>query len=505
MEEKEKGKNSFFKGLFKSKKEKSKAKEPETNTQPTTPINITPLSANIIPPQPQSQPNTPPSPTPNQATPPPTKSSTPIEQLTPGMEDSNLSGIKRHEKVKETRNLFPFRYKATTPTGRKISGTFDAESISDCTHFLELHGYTNIKVEPKKKYDVDIVINKKIPVGDLAFDLTQLSTYVKAGIPLVDAVKILSSQATKVNQRQAYQKLLYDLLKGDNLSDAMEKQDNVFPALLINMVRSAEMTGDLTTILDDMAEYYESMEQVKKQMKSAMTYPIIVIILAIGVTIFMLLYLVPQFIDLYEGQGASLPAITVFIIGVSNFLQNNYIIILVVLAVVILVAWYCYTRIKSFRTIVQIIGMKLPGIGNIIIYKEIYNFTKTFSSLLNHGVFITDSMEILSRITSNEVYKKIISKTMTNLAKGENISESFKGEWAFPEIAYQMLVTGESTGQLGLMMEKVSEHYEALHKAAVDQLKSMVEPAMIVILAGIVGVLLLSIITPMFDIYNQIE
>ena len=284
----------------------------------------------------------------------------------------------------------------------------------------------------------------------------------------------------------------------------MDKQDNVFPALLINMVRSAEMTGDLTSILDDMADYYESIEQVKKQMKSAMTYPIIVIVLAIGVLVFMLLYLVPQFVDLYEDQGASLPAITLFIINMSNFLKNNYIVILTIIALIVIVIWYCYTRIKSFRTIVQKIGMRLPGIGNIIIYKEVYNFTKTFASLINHGVFITDSMEILSRITTNEVYKKIISKTMSNLAKGNTISESFKGEWAFPEIAYQMLVTGESTGQLGLMMEKVSEHYEVLHKAAVDQLKSMVEPAMIIILAGIVGVLLLSIITPMFDIYNQI-
>ena len=284
----------------------------------------------------------------------------------------------------------------------------------------------------------------------------------------------------------------------------MDKQENVFPSLLINMVRSAEMTGDLTSILDDMAEYYESMEQVRKEMKSAMTYPAFVVVLAIGVLVFMLIYLVPQFVTLYEGQGASLPAITLFIINSSNFLKNNYIMIIVVILVTILVFWYLYTRIKSFRRVVQTIIMKLPAFGNMIIYKEVYNFTKTFASLINHGVFITDSMEILSKITTNEIYKHIISKTMTNLAKGNTISESFKGEWAFPEIAYQMLVTGESTGQLGLMMEKVSEHYQALHKSAVAQLKSMIEPIMIIVLAGIVGVLSLSIITPMFDIYNQI-
>ena len=153
----------------------------------------------------------------------------------------------------------------------------------------------------------------------------------------------------------------------------------------------------------------------------------------------------------------------------------------------------------------QFIYLHIPVVKDIIMYSEVSMFAKTFASLLNHGVFITDSMEILSKITNNEIYKRIINKTMSNLAKGNTISESFKGEWAFPEIAYQMLLTGENTGQLGLMMEKVSEHYKMLHKTSTDQLKSLIEPAMIIILAAIVGVLLLSIISPMFDIYNQIN
>lgn len=422
---------------------------------------------------------------------------TEFEQATQGLNKKHGSMIKR--------TLYQFRYNALTQSGRKVKGIFDAESIDECRHILEIQGYTNIKVEPKKKWDIEINLSNKIPVGDLAFDLTQLSTYIKAGIPLVDSVKIISQQSTKSSQRRAYQRLLYYLLKGDSLSDAMEKQDEVFPALLINMVRTAEMTGDLPTILDDMAEYYENIEKVKKEMKSAMTYPVIVIILAIGVLIFMLLYLVPQFVSLYEAQGASLPGITQTIIGMSNFLKNNYFIMIIITVAVIVAFWFCYTRIKSFRSNVQLILMHVPAIGNIIIYKEVYNFTKTFASLINHGVFITDSMEILSKITNNETYKRIINKTMSNLAKGNTISESFKGEWAFPEIAYQMLLTGENTGQLGLMMEKVSDHYKMLHKTSTDQLKSLIEPAMIIILAGIVGVLLLSIISPMFDIYNQIN
>ena len=417
---------------------------------------------------------------------------------------STVSNSKKNSRHSD-RPLFPFRYTAKTASGRKVTGIFEAESINDCRHLLEVQGYTDIQVDFKKKYDMDIILTTKIGPGDLAFDLTQLSTYIKAGIPLVDSVKILSHQSTKPSQRRAYQLLLYDLLRGDNLSDAMDKQDNVFPALLVNMIKTAEMTGDLPTILDDMSEYYESIETVRKEMRSAMTYPIIVIVLAIGVLIFMLLYLVPQFVSLYEDQGATLPGITLFVIGMSKFLRQNYIILLVTLLVVVVAFWYCYSNIKVFRSFIQKMLMHFPVIGNIIIYKEVYNFTKTFASLTNHGVFITDSMEILGKITSNEVYKRIINKTMTNLSKGDPVSEAFKGEWAFPEIAYQMLVTGENTGQLGLMMEKVSEHYQMLHKTATNQLKSMIEPAMIVILAGIVGVILLSIVTPMFDIYNQIS
>ena len=149
--------------------------------------------------------------------------------------------------------------------------------------------------------------------------------------------------------------------------------------------------------------------------------------------------------------------------------------------------------------------MHIPVVKDVIIYSQVANFTKTFASLLNHGVFITDSMEVLSKITTNEIYKKIIKNCLNNLGKGDSISESFKGEWAFPIVAYEMLVTGENTGQLGVMMEKVADHFQSLHKTLIDQMKSLMEPLMIVALAAIVGVILLSIVQPMFSIYGQIK
>ena len=408
-------------------------------------------------------------------------------------------------KTSTTNKIFPFKYTALDETGKKVTSYFDAESINDCIHFLELQGYTNIHVEPRKAYDIEIILDKKLPSAVLAFDLTQLSTYLKAGIPLVEGVSILSKQSTSAAAKKAYQRLVYDLLKGDSLSKAMTNQDPTFPKLLVNMIKSAEVTGDLPTILDDMAEYYEDTEQTKKAMKSAMIYPVLVLILAVGVLVFMLLFLVPQFVSLYESNGAELPAITKFVIGMSDFFRKDWMYLLIGIIGSITVFLIAFKKIQPFRRLVQTLLMRIPSLGNIIIYNEVYNFTKTFASLLNHGVFITDSMEILSNITDNEIYKELIANTLKNLSMGNNISTAFKGKWAFPMVAYHMLVTGENTGQLGLMMEKVSNHYKQLHKNMVDQLKSLIEPVMILLVAGIVGLILLSIITPMFDIYNQIQ
>ena len=420
-------------------------------------------------------------------------------------ETDNYSELRRKVPKKEVKPLISYRYTVLDSNKKKITGIFDAESESDIRGFLTSQGYEVLKVEVKKPYDIEIGGNGPIKAGALSFSLTQISTYIKAGIPLVDAVRILAKQARKQNEKKAYERLVYDLLKGENLSDAMLKQDKTFPKLLINMVKTAEMTGDLPSILDDMADYYTSIDQTRRQMISAMTYPAVVIVMAICVLIFMLVYLVPQFVQLYEDQDATLPAITLFIMGASDFLKAYYLWLILAISVLIILFYYLYNNVKSFRTTIQTALMRIPIIGNIIIYSEIATFTKTFASLLNHGVFITDSMEVLSKITNNEVYKRIIANTLNNLGKGESISKSFKGEWAFPIVAYEMLVTGENTGQLGLMMEKVADHFQNLHKNLVNQMKSLIEPLMIVILAAIVGVILLSIVVPMFDIYGKIQ
>ena len=418
----------------------------------------------------------------------------------------NASKVASKEKlVIDKEPMISFRYKVKGSSGKIINGTFEGPSADEVRLFLQNEGYEVLEVVPRKFYDIDINIGGKFTAADLSFSLTQLSTYLKAGIALIDSVRILEKQSEKAEQRKIYQKVVYELLKGQDLSAAMEKQGDKFPTLLVNMIKTAELTGDLTSVLDDMADYYTSKEETRKAMVSAMTYPIIVLCIAIGVIIFILVSIVPQFVDMYKDNDAEIPAITTFVMNVSDFIVNYYMFIILGVGIFVGLFIYLYKKNKGFRKNVQLVLMHIPVCSQIIIYNEVYNFTKTFASLLNHGVFITDSMEVLAKITNNEIYKEIIAKTIINLNKGVNISESFKGQWAFPVAAYEMIVTGEKTGQLGLMMEKVANYYQVLHKTLVKQMQSFIEPLMIAFLALMVGTILLSIVVPMFDIYGKIQ
>ena len=206
---------------------------------------------------------------------------------------------------------------------------------------------------------------------------------------------------------------------------------------------------------------------------------------------------------MYSEAGSELPTLTQAIIAFSKFLGTYYMYIIAVILIISFAVVYCYKNIKGFRYSVQYLGMHIPVIKNIITYNEIIMFTSTFSTLLKHDVFITDSMEILSKISNNEIYKALIKKAIENLSVGDGLSKAFKNNWAFPDIAYEMLLTGERTGKLGAMMENVANYYQEEQTNTTTRLKSLVEPIMIILLSVIVGVILLAVVLPMFDIYSK--
>lgn len=403
-----------------------------------------------------------------------------------------------------------WEYVCGTPEGKTVKGYFAAYSRLEVHSFLMSEGMTVYSIRTNKwiqtMYSSVNGNGAKIKRKDLIFFLTQLSTYIKAGIPLVDAMSILTRQFKNKNYQRMFRSMMYDLTMGDSFSKAMENQGNSFPAILINMVKSSELTGELPEALDDMADYFTQAEAAHKEMVSAMTYPCMVLVMALGVTVFMMVYIVPQFVEIYSSMDASaIPKFTLIVMAVSDFMKANLIKIVIVIIIVIVFIVYCYKNIKILRTFMQWIAMHVPVLGNIMIYNEVNMFAKTFSSLLSHNVFISDCMSILKKITNNEIYKMMILDTVNNLASGEKISAAFKDHWAFPIPAYEMIVTGEKTGQLAEMMSKVSTYYQDEHKNSVARVKSVMEPVIIVFLTVIVGVIVLAIVIPMFSMYDTVQ
>jgi len=402
-----------------------------------------------------------------------------------------------------------YRYTAYTPTNKKEINTFYAYSKMEVFSYLENEGFRVLKIETSQAielmYGPTSFMVKKFNNKDLIFWITQLSTYLKSGIPLINSMRILSKQMAKdPNKKRVFDAIIYNLTLGESFSDSLDKQGKVFPPLLTNMIKAAEATGELESTLDEMSEYYSEMETTRKQMVSAMTYPLIILIFSMGVVSFILLYVIPQFQSVYAEAGAELNPFTLFVLAASNFLENNilYIILFIIAGVVTLIV--SYQKIKSFRIWMQRFLMKLPVVGDIIIFKEMTIFAKTFSSLLKNNVYITESIELLTNITNNEIYRTVMIETIENVAAGDKISDAFEDHWAVPDIAYYMIVTGESTGELADMMARVADYYQQSHKAVINTMKSFIEPAMIVFLAVVVGGIIMAVILPMFGLYSEI-
>ena len=406
-------------------------------------------------------------------------------------------------------NIYRYTVRNINGDGRIFSDTMPGFSKLDINSFLVNEGYEVYEIKTSSTinfiYKDSSMLGSKMSIKDLVFWLTQLSTYIKAGITLNEATRILSVQMKKnKKQQKIFKSIGYELTLGETFSNALAKQGAFFPPLLINMIRAAEATGTLQETLEDMALYYTEVNNTRKEMIGALTYPAVIGVFSIAVVTFIIVYVVPQFTKIYTTSGLEIKGLTKFIISLSAFLQENLLLIVLLILLTMMIIYLAYRNVKAVRVPMQIAFMKIPVVKDVIIYKEISIFAKTFASLLRNNVFITESMDILSKITTNEVYKAIMFKTINNIVKGEKISDAFQNHWAVPDVAYYMIVTGESTGQLADMMQKVSDYYQEMHKSIVNQLKSFIEPIMIMFLALMVAAIIIAIIVPMFQMYKEI-
>ncbi len=401
-----------------------------------------------------------------------------------------------------------FTYKARDHQGRPIAATIEAEDIRQAAKALRDKGFfiSEIK-EPGRGLSTEI----KIPgleagpdLKDVAIFSRQLATMIGAGLPIVQALVILERQTQKKKFKDILREIRTELESGSPFSDALSKH-KVFTRLFINLVRAGETSGTLDNVLDRLAIFLEKDLELRGKIKSAMTYPVIVFVFAIGVTYFLLTGIVPQFASILTSLGSQLPVITRFLIVVSNFLQHDILIIIGV-ALAFFVAYRYYYATYDGRRVIDRIKLRLPVFGNLIKKTAIAHFAQTFALLVASGVNIIESIDITKGTAGNVVVEDILEETKDTIQVGEPISSTLlRYPQVFPPMVGSMVAIGEETGALDTMLSKVSDFYEREVDEAVSGLTAAIEPLMIIFLGAIVGLIVAGMFLPLFQIIGTLS
>lgn len=362
----------------------------------------------------------------------------------------------------------------------------------------------NIEEIPETFLTKEIAIGNPVKLQDFVIYLRQFSTLLRAGVTIVDATNILSKQTSSKALRNALEQIEEDLKSGQALSDSAAKHNRIFSSMFVNMIKAGEASGSMEETLDRLAIQYEKQHRTKQKIQSALAYPIAVAIVAIVVVIFLLVSVVPTFVSMFEGFGAQLPAITLFVLNSSIFMQEYWYVV-ILFFVAIFVGFYALRKNKQTRYYLDVITLKMPIFGSMIQKAVLARMTRTLSSLFSSAVPILQSLMIVEKIVENEVISEVLAKSRASLENGRSLTEPMKQHWAFPPLVTQMIAIGEETGSLDEMLGKVADFYEEEVENSTDRLKSLIEPLMIVLLAGIVGTIVIAIIVPMFDIFNHVQ
>src|SRR5690625_3926543 len=404
--------------------------------------------------------------------------------------------------------MLVYKYVGRTKKGNLKRGTIEGNSRNDAIQKLRDKGISPREITETKPS----IFNRDISIGGSAVKnehfviyCRQFATLIRAGVTIVEATNILANQTESKALKKILATVEHNIRGGIAFSDAVEKHPKAFPALFVNMIRAGEMTGNLDETLDRMANYFEKQHSLKKKIQSTLAYPIILTVLIVAVVIFLMVYIIPQFTDIYDSIGGELPAITVFVLSVSEFMQKMWWLILLVIAFAIGVFTLVYKTNKQFHYTINVIILKLPIFGKLLQKAAIARMTRTLSSLFSSAVPILQALGIVAKVVENPVISKVVLEARGNLESGGTLSEPLKAHWVFPPIVHQMTAIGEQTGTLDFMLEKIADFYEEDVDRTVDTLKSLIEPLMIVILAAVVGLIVASIMIPMFTVFTEMQ
>lgn len=400
-----------------------------------------------------------------------------------------------------------FKYSGRDRKGKR-QGIVNADSKREAMIKLKEEGIRVIEMnevpESFLTKDLSLSLGSPVKLQDFVIYLRQFSTLIKAGVTIVDATRILAAQTESKPLKKALLDVEEELREGNPLSDAVAKHKKIFNQMFINLVKAGEISGNLDETLDRLAEHFEKQHYTRQKIKSALAYPVVVGVIAIAVVIFLLVAVVPTFVTMFDDMGGELPEITKFVLAASGFMQAFWwLVVLVIFAIIFLISFL--NKRKQTKYYFDYFLLKMPIFGNLLQKAALARMMRTLSSLFSSSVPILQAMSIVEKVVENEVLAKVIRESRDSLEKGRSMTGPMQEHWAFPPLVTQMISIGEETGALDSMLSKIAEFYEKEVETGTDKLKSLIEPIMIVFLAGLVGVIVTSIMTPMFSMFDQFQ
>ncbi|UBK68486.1 type II secretion system F family protein [Clostridium perfringens] len=397
-----------------------------------------------------------------------------------------------------------FKYKAINSEGQRVEGSQSADSESQVREMLLSNQYYPLSIEKENsKNKISFSFNRKVKLKDIAIFCRQFYVMLDSGLSIGKALNILIEQGEKPKIREALIGVNGDLKRGETLASSMRKRKDVFPNLLTSMIDAGERSGNLDIILKRMAEYYEKETKIRGKIKSAMIYPIVLGVVAIIAIIFILTFVMPTFVQMFEENNVDLPMSTKMVLGTSKMLgKYGIIIFLILVTAIILLGKYLKSEEGQYK--LSIINLKIPVIKKLTQKIIVSRFTRTMGIVSSSGMSLVTSLEIVASVVGNKIAEKELLKVKEKVLKGEGLGDSIMKIKIFPPMLASMVKVGEEAGSLDSILDKTADFYDDELEREIQTATALIEPAMIVVMGIIIGFLLISILTPMFKMYNSI-
>ena len=399
-----------------------------------------------------------------------------------------------------------YEYKVMNQQGKQQKGVYTAQSVEEVYILLKQQGFFPLEVQEKTEEIGSSTLSLNKPLGGkvIAVFCRQFHTMLNAGVPIIQCLDILHQQTEHKKLKYIIGEVFGQVQQGFYLSESFAVHQPMIPTLLIHMIEAGEVSGNLDVILERMAHHYEKEYKLSNKIKNAMIYPMVLSVVAIGVVLFLLTFVMPTFMELFSGSGVELPGPTQVLMKISNTIKNQWYWILA--AIIIMVGVFLYSKTTAVgRKILDTTLLKTPVIGKTKGIIIVSRFTRTLSTLLSSGVPLLQAMDISAKIVNNAVVEEELLKAKEEVQKGVALSEPLKKIKFFPPMMISMVQIGEESGALEELLDKTANFYDEESEAALQRLTTMIEPIMIVMMAGIIGFIVIAMLLPMFDMMNVVQ